>query len=255
VVLLTTDRWRSAMKRFVGSFFSRLTFCCLLLNGLTRGTAAADPIFSFTDPQAFSDAVDIDSIETFDEFRSDSVIGLGSVTLDAIRYRSSDPSAIWFVEDSFVTNSQPNSLLTRNVIAPVTLTFGGQGFTDGIGFFFRPTNALPDAVYQFEVVGVGGEQSTETVSPLGAEIFRGFALDEGILSVTISPIKTNGISNFFLDGVSRGSIGPTSVPEPSTLVLGSTAVLIALSDVRRRRRQPPVIFLQSDTDSADRKSP
>ena len=78
---------------------------CLLLEGLWGSIAHAGPILMFADPQTFFSAVQVVTTETFDEFRSNTNIGVGSVTLDGITYTSSNPSAIWFVSDTFVTPS------------------------------------------------------------------------------------------------------------------------------------------------------
>ncbi|TMA82593.1 MAG: PEP-CTERM sorting domain-containing protein [Deltaproteobacteria bacterium] len=211
---------------------------CLLLEGLWGSIAHAGPILTFADPQTFFSAVQVVTTETFDEFRSNTNIGVGSVTLDGITYTSSNPSAIWFVSDTFVTPSPPNSLVTSNAIAPVTLTFEGEGFTDAIGFFLVGVGGIPSASYRVDVVAVDGERLDQMISPgvITTNIFRGFAAEGGILSLTISPVEVGGsIANFHLDSVSHGAISTNVVPEPSTLSMAGAGVLISLGYAWRRR--------------------
>jgi hypothetical protein len=91
------------------------------LSVLSARTVFALPILSFSAFQDFANAAQIVSTETFDEFSSDTVIGVGTLTLDEITYASLNPSAIWFVSDTSVTPSPPNSLVQSNLIAPVIL--------------------------------------------------------------------------------------------------------------------------------------
>ena len=81
----------------------RIVAWCLLLGGLWARTTHAEPILSFSDPQNFSNTVQIVRTETFDEFATDTVIGIGSVTLDGIIYTSSNPLGILLVAGIFVT--------------------------------------------------------------------------------------------------------------------------------------------------------
>jgi len=214
---------------------------CLLLAALWGRTVYAGPIVSFSDAQAFSSSAPVASTETFEEFQTDTAIGVGSVTVDGITYTSFNPSAIWRVSDTFVTPSPPNALVTGNVVAPATLTFNGGGFTDAIGFFLVGVGGrFPPASYQIDVATVDHELLSETISPGEVNnIFRGFTSQDGIASVTIAPVPVEvggTISNFHLDNVSRGVIS-TTVPEPSSPVWAAIGV-VGLGWWWRRCRRP-----------------
>jgi hypothetical protein len=116
----------------------------------------------------------------------------------------------------------------RNVIAPATLTFAGGGRTDAVGFFLRAGSNFPGGDYRFDVATASGETFTADSGIIGGFIFRGFVpsdgIDDGINSLSITPLEVQGISGFFLDDVSRAVIA-SAIPEPSTLVLGTTGAL------------------------------
>src|SRR5262245_15944979 len=175
------------------------------------GRTAYATIIAFTDAQSFLQTGRVVSTETFDELPSDTIIGVGSVSLDGITYTSADPSAQWATDDTFVTPSPPNSLVQNNVIAPATLTFAGGGTTDALGFFLLPGSTFPGGDYRFDVLTAAGETFTADTGIIGATIFRGFVAseNESILSLTITPLNVaGGISNFNLDNVSRDAIVP-----------------------------------------------
>jgi hypothetical protein len=204
------------------------------------GRTACASVIVFTDPQSFFQAGTVVSTETFDELPSDTIIGVGSVSLDGITYTSADPSAQWATTDTFVTPSPPNSLIQSNVIAPATLTFAGGGTTDALGFFLQPGSTLPGGDYRFDVVTATGETFTVDTGVIGETIFRGFVSseNESILSLTITPFNVppgESISNFNLDNVSRGVI-TSAIPEPSTLVLVIAGVLVLLAYTHWQRR-------------------
>ena len=197
------------------------------------GRPAYAGVILFTDPQSFFQAARVVSTETFDELPSNTIIGVGSVTLDGITYTSANPIAQWYTSTSFVTPSPPNSLVQRNVIEPATLTFAGGGHTDAVGFFLRAGSNFPGGDYRFDVATASGETFTVDSGIIGGFIFREFVpsdgIDDGINSLSITPLGVlGGISNFFLDDVSRGVIA-SAIPEPSTLVLGTTGTLVLLA--------------------------
>jgi hypothetical protein len=192
----------------------------------------------FTDQQSFFQTGQVVSTETFDEFPSDTIIGVGSMTLDGITYTSANPLAQWKVTDTFVTPSSPNSLTQSNVIAPATLTFAGRGQTDAVGFFLLPGSTFPGGSYRFDVTTASGGPFTATTGVIGSTIFRGFTSFDEITSLTITPLNVlGGLSNFDLDNVSRGLI-VSAIPEPSSLTLGTTGILVLLASTwwQRKRR-------------------
>jgi len=201
------------------------TVCVLLCAGLCTVTAHGAPIRSFSNPQSFFSSAQVVSTETFDEFQTDTAIGLGILTLDGISYTSPNPAAIWYVTDTFVTPSPPNSLVIGNLIEPEMLTFAGGGFTDAIGFFLVGIGAFPRPFFRIDVVAADGQTLTEQIvsGPDTPIMFRGFVYENGISSVTITPLNLEGgLSNFTLDNVSRGAISP--IPEPSSLTLAAIGI-------------------------------
>jgi len=209
----------------------------VLLAALYGGAVHGGPIVSFYTPQSFFSSAQVVSTETFDEFQIDTDIGVGSITIDGITYNSPNPSAIWHVTDTFVTPSPPNSLVTRNLVEPETLTFAGGGVTDAIGFFLVGIGGTPAAFFRIDVLAADGEVSTEQIAPgfNTINVFRGFAYDNGISSVTITSLDlAGGLSNFHLDNVSRGAI--SAVPEPSALTLAAIGVAVLAWWSRRGRR-------------------
>src|SRR5262249_45283194 len=152
------------------------------------GRTAYATIIVFTDAQSFLQTGRVVSTETFDELPSNTIIGLGSVSLDGITYTSADPSAQWFTTDSFVTPSPPNSFVQKNKTS--TLTFAEGGITDALGFFLLPGSTFPGGDYRFDVLTVAGETFTVDTGVIGATIFTGFVAseNESILSLTITPL-------------------------------------------------------------------
>ena len=224
----------------------------LLLAGLYGGAAQGDPILSFFTPASFFSSVPVASTESFDEFPTDTDIGVGSVTVDGITYVSSDPSAIWYVSDTFVTPSPPNGLVTRNVIAPETLTFAGGGSTDAIGFFLVGIGGFPPAFFRIDVMATDGQVLTEQIAPglNTVSLFRGFAYQNGMSSVTITSLDlAGGLSNFHMDNVSRGAI--SAVPELSSLTLTAIGVAGLACWSRRGLNSPRRKRSRIERDAAD----
>jgi hypothetical protein len=214
------------MGRLINAALLRVTWY-LLLAGVCEVTAQAAPILSFSSPQTFFSAAQVASTETFDEFQTNTAIGVGTVTVDGITYTSSNPSAIWYVSDTFVTPSQPNSLVTSNAIAPATLTFGEGRFTPSIGFFLVGIGGIPVSSFRLDVAATDGQVLSEQIisGSVSANLFRGFTYQNGISSIAITPLDVAGdISNFHLDNVSRGVISTAFVPEPSSLTLAVIGV-------------------------------
>jgi len=178
----------------------------------------------FTDAKSFFQTGKVVSTETFDEFPIDTIIGVGSVTLDEITYTSAKSSTPWGALSILPPVSPPNAL-TQTDVQPATLTFAGGGQTDAIGFYLINSAALGTSVpYGIDVVTASGETLSLTVSvgETSRNIFRGFESPEGIKSITIT---TPTFANFALDNVSRGVI----TPEPSSLTLGATGILVLLA--------------------------
>jgi len=213
----------------------------LVLEGGWGRTASAE-IILFTDPQSFFQSAKIESTETFDEIPSRTIIGVGSVALAGITYTSADALAQWYTFDSFVTPSPPNGLTQKNVIAPATLTFANGGNTGAIGFYLQPGSSFPGGDYRLDVVTTTGDILTVDTGIVTNTIFRGFVsvdgIREGIKSISITPLEIpGGISNFELDNVSRGAI--SAVPEPSSMTLARTGILILAVYMLSRRRAEP----------------
>ena len=190
----------------------------LVFVGLAWERMAYADIVQFTEPQSFFQSANIVSTETFEEFTSRTIIGVGSVEIDGITYTSDNPIAEWYTSDSFITPSAPNSLVQRNVIAPANLAFAGR--TDAVGFFLVPGATFPPSNYRFAVTTAPGETFTFNSGIVQGTFFRGFTplgVGVGISSVSITPLETpGGISNFNLDNVSRGVI---TIPEPSSCAM------------------------------------
>jgi hypothetical protein len=133
-----------------------------------RATTAG--ISVFTDQQSFFQAAAIVSTETFNEFPRNTVLGVGSFTLDGITYTSASPIGVFAVTSDFAnTPSPPNALIQRNTITAITLTFAGGGRSDAIGLSF-----LPGAQnYLFEAATASGEKVTVETGIIPE--LRGFA--------------------------------------------------------------------------------
>lgn len=218
----------------------RSVLCLLLLDVGCRTSYAG--FMMFTDSQSFFQAAQVVSTETFDEIPSRTIIGVGSVSLDGITYTSADPSAQWFTSNSFVSVSPPNQLTQRNVLAPATLTFAGGGQTDAVGFYLEPGSSIPGGLYRFDLTSPFGGSFTATTGVIAAAVFRGFTSSDGISSLTVTPLNVpGGVSNFDLDNVSRGAI-TSVIPEPSSLTLGTTGILVLLATTWWQRMQRPTIW-------------
>jgi hypothetical protein len=209
-----------------------LAVLVLLLFGVGQAPAARADFMVFTDQTAFLGAAPIVSTETFDEFPSNTVLGVGSATVDGVTYTSQDPTAQWSATNLFLTPSPPNSLLSSE-LAPETLTFGSGNATAAIGFFLIPAGIPGD--YQIFVTGSGGYTLTENVTTNGAITYRGFlGVGEDITSVKVSPVGST-LSNVSYDNVSRADI-VAATPEPASLTLLSLGSLGLLAYGRRRRK-------------------
>jgi hypothetical protein len=199
-------------------------------------TAASGALIVFDNEAAFVGAAPIVSTESFDEFPSDTFLGIVTAVVDGITYEAIGPDLNapppfgWLIEANiFGPVSPPNEFLYTQISPSRSLSFGDGMIAHAIGFYLVMPIGIPPG--EAELTVTLGDDTQILVHASGHLNYRGFVAAEGIKSIAINTDTPFGASNNSFDNVSRSAIVP-AIPEPATWVL----VIAATSLLTLRRR-------------------
>jgi hypothetical protein len=230
-----------------------LRLYAILVAVLSAAAPARAAFTTYTSQASFLATAGSVSTENFDEFRSPTNLP-NAVMIDRVTYISQAGWGVFTFPSVYPPSSPPNIIVQSNILNLTALAFDGgsvQSLGDGsvqsLGFTFvvPVVQGVPvayPAVYTLSVYETNGSITAIPVSAsAGGDLYFGFIESTpgvGITELVVTPL-TNTLGVYFnhgYDDVSRGTITPGDypvlgvpfAPEPPSLVMGTTAVVIGL---------------------------